>query len=92
MGAVSIQASDFCKQTHKINTKIAWKNSQCEYAKIYHFGIQKIANVNEPLQEIFLEKSLVVNNSVENTSIHHSEKKIAHFTLGKIAQCESALI
>ena len=56
MGAVPIQASDFCKQTCKINIKIAWKNSQCEYAKIYHFrtennhSLEKIANVNEPLK------------------------------------------
>ena len=25
MGAEPIQASDFCKQTHKINIEIAWK-------------------------------------------------------------------
>ena len=32
--------------------------------------------------------SVKINSTVENTSIHHSEKKIVHFTLGKIALCE----
>ena len=45
---------------HKINIKIAWKNSQCEYVKIYRFRTQKSLawenrHVNEPqlLCEIF---------------------------------------
>ena len=52
MAAIPIQASKFCKQTHKINVKITWKNSQCKYVKIYHFQTPKIthlSNVNEPL-------------------------------------------
>ena len=57
MGAIPIQVSDFCKQTCKINIKIAWKNSQCEYAKIYRFrtkknhSLEKIASVNKPLPD-----------------------------------------
>ena len=47
MGAVPIQVSDFCKQTYKINIKIAWKNSQCEYAKIYRFRIEKITRLRK---------------------------------------------
>ena len=34
------------------------------------------------LQAIFLGKSFTVNITVENNSIHCSEKKIAHFTFG----------
>ena len=45
-----------------------------------------------PLQTIFsgkiAEKMVIVKFTDENTSIHCSEKKIALFTLGKIAQCE----
>ena len=47
MGAVPIQVRDVCKQTYKINIKIAWKNSQCEYVKIYRFWTQKIARLRK---------------------------------------------
>ena len=47
MGAVPIQVIKFCKQTYKINIKIAWKNRQCEYVKIYHLQTQKITRLRK---------------------------------------------
>ena len=88
MGAVPIQTSDFCTQTCKININIAWKNSQCEYVKKYHFWTQ---NVNKPLQQSKITIELK-NHSLEWVSTAPPTESQQFFLTSeiawKIAPCE----